>query len=285
MKNLIKLTFLALVFLFLGSCSSVKNSVFLKSSIDRTKTKFHTDQNKIHFKESDWKEHNLKGKVKKLIRQTQVINEQHISTGGGFYAAPGNYRILFDRRGDYIEKQKIKDGEILSRQIFTYNEEKNLAEEEHIYERPGKIVGSIHYYNLSRQKRRTEFAIKPLDYTNLTSIQYGYDSENRLISKNTFRYEFPESEVTLTYDSEGGSQAKTIIFGTMGGEMTRYYMNKEFDADGNIIRDLDYMKEDHKFYFTFEYEAYDHEGNWTQRRMFLNGEPIYLQNRTIEYYE
>lgn len=281
MKKLIKLTFLALGFLFLGSCASVKNPQFLKSSLTTAEEMPYVQSGTDFFKEPDWKMRKLKGKVRKLTESTQVLDKDLAKQTENPYDAYDR-QTLFDRMGNYVESFSLRENNRLStRWIYKYIPKERTVESEVSIE--GRRGSWVYYdsYNPSKQKHKAVYLYTADILIDKTVFQLHYDDKNRVILSESFQSEVLVGSRTYKYDDEKNTKEE-IFWGFEGNQISKRI--HEYNDNGDVVRDY-YISKGQTYDFTIEYEIFDDLGNWTQRRVLAKGNPVYLIKRTFEYYE
>lgn len=287
MKNIFKFSsaIKSLIFvlglMILGSCSSVKNPQFLKSSIEKAEAMSYVQPGTDFFKEPDWKEHNLKGKVRTLTKSIQVLHKKTDRQTENAYAPYTDHQTLFDRLGNYIETFHLKENNKLTgRKTFNYKPKERIVEEASPEGGRGRSV-SYYYYDSSKQKRQKDYNYLVDVFNFKTVYQYHYDEKNRLILLKGFQSEEPKYTHTYKYDDEKNTREE-ISWDLEGNQNSKRIY--EYNDNGDIVREY-YTSKNQNYDFTIDYEIFDDRGNWTQRRVLSNGNPVYLNNRTIEYYD
>ena len=212
-----------------------------------------------------------------------------------------NNRNQKTSRACYILKDSLS--EILH---YSYNENDMLKAEKSVNPKGGLITEIIHEYD----NRNNEIEKKYFDEKAKIQggIKYNYDDNNNLIEelqydsvynqnlKQKKKYNPEGLNVETVYLTMKDSLLRRItnVFlpNKQVGETCIYYSpdelvsktTYEYDKQLNIILKLIYSPQDNTTEkHTFEYK-YDKYKNWTSRNEYINGEPVDMITRKIEYY-
>ena len=204
-------------------------------------------------------------------------------------------------RSCYILKDSLS--EILH---YSYNENAKLKNEKSVNPK-GRLITEIKHEYDSRQNE-----IEKKFYDENSKIQGGiryiYDNNNNVVEELQYDSVYNQNlKQKKTYNPEGLNvetvyltmhdsllRRVTNVFlpnKQVGETCTYYSLNElvskttyEYDKKLNVIRKLIYSPQDKTTEkHTFEY-TYDKYKNWTSRNEYINGEPVDMITRKIEYY-
>ncbi len=150
--------------------------------------------------------------------------------------------------------KKITDsiGTIFYKFKYKYDE-KNLLIDEQKYSNPlstNSINKLLYQFQYKYDSNNNVIEKNQIDHNKMYSIKYEYDLLNRLISYKP------------NYDNE---------------------FEREYFYENNVISKVIIKKNDLTMVLTFAYK-FDKKGNWIQQTKSVDGKPLYIWKRKIEYY-
>jgi len=229
-------------------------------------------------KRTDWKFHNLKGKVAEFTERTYGVvetdgkieqNDQLFKQQKTFkFNAEGKYleQIILDDKGEleYRSKYIIEDG--ITVRSESYFEEEKLGGRNEFENKDGKIIGGKEYDEKGNLK-------------SYTKIFYDQNLVNRI--------ETYDEKDKLTFKSENKIKNGKIIetqqsFKNVDMKITTKF---EFNQDGHhskitsIQNNDEFLKQ-----VEYEYTDIDEQGNWTKRITNSMGDAFEINVREIKYH-
>lgn len=123
---------------------------------------------------------------------------------------------------------------------------------------------------------------------------YTYDKDGSLLAtneeSNTYDKNFRRIESIIVVNSDDSSRIQSHEMYEYEGNNLKYiyriekgdkkiFMTYRYNKQGDLI-----AMESEKTKFTYEYEGYDKQGNWTKAIVRRDGDPFYIWERTIQYY-
>ncbi len=182
-------------------------------------------------------------------------------------------KIEYDKNWNKIAEINLDpEGEEIDRTTYTYNDSGELIEEfrrgtdKFIYGKNG-LASSLERY-ASKDKLQFRY-------------NFEYDEADNLISKKrTQAIGNVDLIETMKYDENGLLLVENGVF---NGEPF-YTYSYSYDEYGNVISKLMEESGEEEANHEFRYQ-YDENGNWTENIHLLNGKPLYIYERSIEYWE
>ncbi|MBP5328229.1 MAG: hypothetical protein J6Y98_10030 [Bacteroidales bacterium] len=256
-------------------------------------------------------ENNLKGKVKtvklsiyKATKKFGELKPGSLSEDALFHPLSTGYSFSFYGSGYYagaICKQTYNNDGMISSERW-YNEKKKIYKETEYTYKNGFLLETNSTY-----KSSLKYSYLP---DNIYNEKYSYDKSGRVVADTVYKdtsvfmttlYEYSENTITYCYDNkknvvkfENGRPSMLISYDSVGNETgTTRYNNHGFETsyDGKVSIEYDYneyfdpiSKTEDIDKYTFSYE-YDKKKNWTKRITYKDGEPIYIEEREITYFE
>ena len=126
----------------------------------------------------------------------------------------------------------------------------------------------------------------------LLKTAYYRDGKIEQEVENTYKNGLPASSVSYQPQSETGYYSDWTR--NDAGMVTHYRFRddkedltvEDMSYDNNLITRYTRINSwEGKVDYTMEYLTFDEQGNWLSRVIFQNNQPLYLQERTIEYYK
>ena len=159
----------------------------------------------------------------------------------------------YDDKNRKIEETRYTPEALISRTVYAYNDNDKLVSEE-TFGTDGK-----------------------LEY----SEKFGYDANNNMISQVTYQpAENSRSEEIYTYDKNNNMLSMTFSKSGVVVNKVQY----AYDVNNNLIAskgmDGTGKVRDSR---TYKYE-YDANNNWTKKIVTVNGQPQFIEQKTITYY-
>ncbi len=238
------------------------------------------NNNKIN---NDLSELNLKGKVKIL---TEI--EYKISPNIG----------------------KIKEGDMLYKYIYSFNEKGNLIET-NSYDPDGNLDGKYTYTNDNLKGTKIEMISYNPDGSSDEKCTYNYDSKGNLIleiwydaegsisKKYGYKYDDKGNEIAMNrYDAHDSLLCKdSYKYDDKGEKIEWNHFNLspptdgslskkvifKYDDNGNINVENIFLSDGNFENYTYKYD-YAKKGNWKKETIYKNGLPQYITERKIKYY-
>ena len=228
---------------------------------------------------SDAEDDGLKGKVKKIVQESEDLSGKSAKQGRKlstveFFNEKGNYikREYYDYRGNpstitvygYLDGKRVSKSGYIS---YEYNPPPPAAPNPNEKPKP-KSDPRYSYEYISK-----------------------YENEKLVEDQLFSNRELPLTKTVYKYD---GNQIERLVYASDGSLNQRYV--SVLDKDGHIIEQTNYDQTkskhygDRKYIYTYEF---DQKGNWikrmTSQEVVENGEkvlkPSYITYRTITYYE
>ena len=123
---------------------------------------------------------------------------------------------------------------------------------------------------------------------------YSYDRDGGLLSttdeSNTYDKNFRKIESIVAVHANDSSRVETHEIYEYEGNNLKYIYKLD-KGDKNVSTTYKYNKqgdliavESEKTKFTYEYDGYDKQGNWSKAIVLRDGDPLYIWERTIQYY-
>lgn len=187
----------------------------------------------------------------------------------------------YDDRGNLMEMIENNSlGKILRTIKYSYNEKGNEIEK-NISKPDGSLLFK-HVYKYDDKGNRIEWRYYDSDLKLIYKWKYKYNDKGYFIYGKRIYYN-GKSDLKSTYkrNSEG-----VMVVWKQYGNGTLINNEKYKDDDrGNLIEQkiLDRFGFVKKI-ITYKYE-YDKNNNWIKRILFINKKPIWITEKTIEYYE
>ncbi len=209
-------------------------------------------------KKTDWEKENLKGKVKSYTNFTYKAVEKfgEIQKGERIDWSDDNYQIIYDNKGNMIEKNGYNsNGNLIYKIIYKYDNKGNKMEYS-TYNSNGNLNNKwTNKYDSKGNKIESSV----------------YNSDGNLGSKYTYKYDSKGNKIEENrYYSDGSLNYKwTYKYDNRGNKIEK----KWYKSDGSL-----WWKN------TFKYE-YDKHGNWIKQIIYKNDKPYQIVEREYEYYE
>jgi hypothetical protein len=232
---------------------------------------------------NDLSELNLKGKVKTL---TEIEYKVSPNTG------------------------KIKEGDMLYKYIYSFNENGNLIET-NSYDPDGNLDGKYTYSYDNIKGNKTEMTSYNPDGSSDERCAYKYDSKGNLIQeiwyypdgsiskKYNYKYDDKGNEIAMNrYDFHDSLICKdSYKYNDKGEKIEWNHFNLSPPTDGtlskkvifkydekeNINVESIYLADGSFECFSYKYD-YKKKGNWKKETIYKNGLPQYITERNIKYY-
>ncbi|HQU85317.1 MAG TPA: hypothetical protein PKY59_19410 [Pyrinomonadaceae bacterium] len=229
---------------------------------------------------SDAQDENLKGKVRKIVQESEDLSEGESSNGRKmssvtYFNEKGNYveREAYDWQGNpfqitaygYLDGKRVSNSKMTS---YEYNPPPAAPAPKSKTEEPPQKANPNYEYGFEYKYKDGKMIEKQLFYNN---------------GKKGMRYVYNYSE----------NQIERLVY-TQEGELNQKYLIT-LNKNGDEIEEINYGLKNYKYYgdrkYRYEYE-YDDKGNWLKRFMLIevseNGATTYkrasVTYRTITYF-
>lgn len=253
---------------------------------------------------TDWKENDLKGKVKSVKTSPMLRTKEGDKLGK--WKPWISYSITFDENGNSVERSDFKeDGSLnyhteykrdadskLTETIVTWADEKPAGKtvctydtngylsEEIKYKSDGSVSSKYIYVNDKNGNWIESQTEKPGEKTMKTNKSYKYDSNGNLIQIKWNHGEDIWVISDYTYD-EKGNRIKWIDTGADGVLST---ITSRFDDKGNETDQFHTSSTKLYDHINWTYE-FDKQGNWIKKSTSIDGAvPTWIEERMIIYY-
>ncbi len=254
---------------------------------------------------ADWKEYQLKGKVKSLkARETYRYKKNGVFTE---WEKTYGRLILFNSTGSKTEFKEFYGNDSLTYRIaYQYNAKEKQAELSY-FNREGKLTGKTTYqyndkgdkieerqftpdgqpdrkytYGYDERANLTEMTGYRKDGTLTSRTSYAYDNKN---NRKALRVETPgyaSSSREFTYDDKGNISEEIWYNGADGVD---FRFVRSYDGSGNKTQELKYRGRDRLLDMTKWTYEYDKTGNWIKRTTLTSdGVEFQIEDRTLVYY-
>ncbi len=227
---------------------------------------------------TDAEEENLKGKVKKIIDESEDLS--------GTWSVQGRKLssiTYFDEKGNYIERDSYdSQGNPFQITMYGYIDGKRVSN--------SKVTRYEYDPPMAMPKAKSEEPVRKPDLRYEYSFEYKYKGR-KLVERQMV---FSSGKKGLRYVSNyTGNQVEKLVY-TAEGDLNQKYLYT-FDKDGNEIEQVSYGLSNYKFYgdrkYRYTYE-FDEKGNWIKRitstETTENGmtsfKPSSVSYRTITYF-
>jgi len=252
---------------------------------------------------TDWKQLELKGKVKSLSTQQTYRYKK----AGEWLPWEKTYAkdYLFNNKGRYTEYMDYGlDGKLSYSIIYTYTaknttlaffdkEGKAGIKKIHVLDDKGRVTEEIEYtkdgvpdrrYANSYDEKGNKITVTgyKADGTMTSKITYTYDAGGRMIGYLTATPGYANSSRKYVLDEKGNTK-EDIWYNGQGAIEYRYV--RTYDEKGNKIEELTYKgKDELRNMIRWKYE-YDKNGNWTKRtESNSEGIEFHIEERKLTYY-
>jgi hypothetical protein len=258
-----------------------------------------------HAQVTDWKQLELKGKVKSLKAQETY----RYKPAGKWTEWEKTYgrNYLFNNSGRKTEYHEFKaDGTSGYKILYSYNlkekkadvsyfgkDDKPTIKKTHILDAKGNMMEEIEYTREGTLDRRYAYTYD--EKGNMTSMT-GFKADGKMSSKTTWIYDSKGKLTDWTLETPGyATSYKKFVHDEKGNmkEEIWYNGNKEitfrfvrsYDAQGNKIEELKYKDGDKLLDMSKWRYEYDKTGNWTKRTQSTSdGADFHIEERTISYF-
>jgi hypothetical protein len=253
----------------------------------------------------DWKQMQLKGKVKSMELQETY---RYKKNGVAFTPWEKTYARThqFDNTGRYtLFEEKKSDGTGGYKIRYTNNiKEKNIRQayfnkddqptfskaitlddkgrkiEEQEFTTDGKFDRSYSYTYDAKGNNVTLIG-KRADGSISTKYNWTYDDKGNKTDLKLETTGYADSYQNYSYDAKGNLTGEAWFDGK---KQITFRFERMYDDKGNVIEELKYKNGTqflHKSTWVYEY---DKQGNWTKKTQFSNGEDFFITERKIVYY-
>ncbi|MDD3458643.1 MAG: hypothetical protein PHO74_04145 [Weeksellaceae bacterium] len=226
-----------------------------------------------------------------------------------------NYNYRFNNEGNLLFKDAWENGETV---FYEYNDEKRLiksmdkdnegqitATAFYNYNSDGQLSEIIEYDASDELYGKSYFKYSGSNFTETVfdknddllvtiSLEYNAGKKTELNLNNSKESEFQilyneneqiklinvKEEYLAKLFPEYNEKNKMSTLNMLIGE-ERINLSFAYDSNENLIQSILNIN-DNIMEATYEYE-YDKQGNWTMRTSYLNGNPVYISEREIEY--
>ncbi len=213
--------------------------------------------------------------------------------------------FAYDEKGRLIEQSFFGEGtQLLQKKVLKYTD-KGLLAEATLYDAEGKILEK-HSYEYDTPKSKNMLSFYKADGTLLSKEIEKLNTQGQPIEKAAYRADGSTSQKELY--NEQRLLVEKIIYNTNGEVEEKYSF--EYNEQGQLIATIiQKSKDSSPVKHTFEYDErgllsmekelredgtvasqrsylyqYDTQQNWIQRIEFYDEKPMYLLERSIEYY-
>jgi hypothetical protein len=248
------------------------------------------------------KKMDLKGNVKTSKEASFELLPDGSKGGKTFEATPDSYS-LFNEKGFITKKQVFgPDGNVSATYLYEYNEDNQLTKETRYS--ATENIDKVYTYAYGADSKSLE---TQTTYTALGNIESSdkFSVENGLITKQESFDALgnPVYYWSYEYDEKGNRNKATWHINNVCIQNVYSYNNNDklieqteinesnistrwkfaYDDKGNITEETSIYSDGSEVKRTYTYE-YDKQGNWTKKTARENGNPLYVSERTIEYY-
>lgn len=235
---------------------------------------------------TDWATLDIKGRVKILKENSfeAVTTDGKIEKGRstGVYWSNDTYYI-FNKIGHIVQKATFRySGTLLYQSDYVYDSLwRNIRITSINADNSLKSVKLYKYDDKGRISQEDTYLPK---YEHPTKWTFKYDKHDNKIEENRY---FPDNgklsvKVFYKYNSKG-KKTEEYMYNSEGNQIARWV--SRYNSDGLKIEE-DYFNalDSLVAHETYKYE-FDEKGNWVRQYIFDNGEPTYIIDRRLTYFE
>lgn len=274
-------------------------------------------------RQNDLSDLNLNGKVKSYKVLTYKVNSMFGEVIKGENRGDDYEQFIFNEEGNVTENNGYKlKGDLKYKTKFKYNKNNNLIERVSYLRDGSAYRGALLYYD-SLGNMIKVIPKANLEGSKFSPATYCYYDENnnciedqsiylpkvtsdteRVVSKTLYSYDENGNETTMKYypdgkdlfitykskyDSKNRKTESSTYFSRDDGKLgstTKYEYNQYNDIVKEKELQFDYSSENvevSKYEKEYKYK-YDNQNNWIEKIVFREDEPLYLEERIIEYY-
>lgn len=216
-----------------------------------------------HFKDGQWK----------WTENLEFPDQVAVQTF--FYPQGRRFPFLVEQRVDYIKKRftEIEQIEIPEINTSVTDKKKKVI----TYDSKNRIISNDYW-------KEIKIAVNKYEYRNLASDRIYYDNNK------TKREIYIKGSKTLTETYEVNALNQPTRFTAFNHSYNKMLEDYTFIYnDTNRLQAVELLTYDfsddstYKTHISFNY-SYDSNGNWTRQVKSINGKPIFIWDRVIEYY-
>jgi hypothetical protein len=246
-------------------------SIFL--SCYSNSSKVYTDNTK-----NSLTERNLKGKIKTIkvkscsfVKKIDKIQKKECSIEISKYNINGNktevFNYSFDGSLNYTETYQYNEKGLWTKVIILGSDGSLMSKTSNTFDEKGKIVEDT--VN-SPSTGTTKTVYKYDDLGNLKQVN-SYNSEDSLESRIIYNCDEKRNMVELLYYIKDGT--------------LKFKSTTKYDKKDNPIESKTYSSNGNLEVETWKYDKFDKKGNWISRTFYINGEPLTIEEREIQYFD
>jgi hypothetical protein len=232
-----------------------------------------------------------------------LLEEKYFNYDGSVYHSE---LYSYDEKGKLVNRSNFLHGKKGHSIEFEYDANGNIITEYELT--PTGIAQRKWAYKYDKKGNKIEHSYTYfLDESNDFKTLYEYDNNGNKVQESTYdKYGIQNTIIFYKYDINGN-----LIEEKVYSKSVLFYTNEfKYDSKGNILEDIQTTSENEKiktnykydmnrnltskirisshskeydFNYSYQYD-YDNLGNWIKRVYFINGNPKFIRERTIEYY-
>ena len=253
--------------------------------------------------DNDLIKRNLKGAVKSVKEEgfELILGDNELTKGNKTLYSDPDVVLLFNKDGFLTRKQVLNpDGSIMNTYIYEYDKKNQLVKETkytatenidrvftYVY-KDGKLesqtintaLGSVEY--VDKYSYPTEMSMKQESFDKSGNLMYFFDYEydkNKNMTKKDWHVNNNIVQTLYVYDDKNQLMTQTEINENEIETKWEY----AYDEYGNVIVEITTFFDGSQLRRDMMYE-FDAQGNWIIKLTFENDNPLFVTERTIEYY-
>jgi len=253
--------------------------------------------------DNDLIKRNLKGTIKSITEESfELITEgDDLIKGNKTVNNDPDVVLLFNKDGFLTKKQVLNpDGSVMNTYVYEYDKENQLVKHTKytatenidrvftfVY-KDGKLesqtintaLGGVEY--IDKYSYPTETTMKQESFEKSSNLMYFFDYEydnNKNLTKKDWHVNNNIVQTLYVYDEKNQLMTQTEINESEIETKWEY----AYDEYGNVIVEITTFFDGSQLTRDMMYE-YDSQGNWTIKLTFENDSPLFVTERTIEYY-